>query len=244
MFIRASSRHAALHTIRRYNPPVIDVYWGSGSPYCWRVLLALQLKGLEWRSHLLQTDFQEHKSPQLMAMNPRGRLPVLRDGDYVVFESLAVLYYLDLKYPAPPLFGHSPEEAGVIMRVINEFQAYIEADLMRLVGELVKPAPRFSEAALVRAMHGVASEARTIEARLSKGDWIVGDAPSAADIAIYPCIRVLHRALLQPGARELASRFLPAEVHYPQLARWLRRVEALPGFEKTLPPGWQRLETP
>lgn len=223
---------------------MIDVYWGSGSPYCWRVLLALQLKGLEWRSHLLQTDFQEHKSPQLMAMNPRGRLPVLRDGDYVVFESLAVLYYLDLKYPAPPLFGHSPEEAGVIMRVINEFQAYIEADLMRLVGELVKPAPRFSEAALVRAMHGVASEARTIEARLSKGDWIVGDAPSAADIAIYPCIRVLHRALLQPGARELASRFLPAEVHYPQLARWLRRVEALPGFEKTLPPGWQRLETP
>lgn len=243
MLIRASWRHAASGTIRRYNPAVIDIYWGSGSPFCWRVLLALQLKGLEWRSHLLQTDFQEHKSPQLMAMNPRGRLPVLRDGDYVVFESLAVLYYLDLKYPSPPLFGQSPEEAGVIMRVINEFQAYTEADLMRLVGELVKPSPRFSEAALVRAMHTVASEARTIEARLSKGDWIVGDAPSAADIAIYPCIRVLHRALLQPGAQELASRFLPAEVHYPQLARWLRRVEALPGFEKTLAPGWRKLET-
>jgi glutathione S-transferase len=239
----ASSRHALPRTIRRYNRRVIDVYWASGSPFCWRVLLALQMKGLPWQGHLLQTDFQEHKSPQLMAMNPRGRLPVLRDGDYVVFESLAVLYYLDLKYPDPPLFGHSPEEAGVIMRVINEFQAYIEADLMRLVGELVRPAPRFGEAALVRAMHTVASEARTIEARLSKGDWIVGDAPSAADIAIYPCIRVLHRALLQPGARELASRFLPAEVHYPQLARWLRRVESLPGYEKTLPPGWHKLQS-
>jgi glutathione S-transferase len=74
---------------------------------------------------------------------------------------------------------------------------------------------------------------------LSKGDWIVGDAPSAADLFIYPCIRVLHRALLRPGAQELASRFLPAEVHYPQLARWLRRVEALPGHARTLPPGWQ-----
>lgn len=223
---------------------MIDVYWGSGSPFCWRVLLALEMKRLEWRGHLLQTDFQEHKSPQLMAMNPRGRLPVLRDGDYVVFESLAVLYYLDLKYPAPPLFGHGPEEAGVIMRVINEFQAYTEADLMRLIGELSRPAPRFGEPALVRAMHTVAREARTIEARLSKGDWIVGDAPSAADLAIFPCIRVLHRALLQPGARELASRFLPAEVHYPQLARWLRRVESLPGYDNTLPPGWQKLETP
>lgn len=220
---------------------MIDVYWASGSPFCWRVLLALEMKRLPWRSHLLQTDFQEHKSPQLMAMNPRGRLPVLKDGDYVVFESLAVLYYLDLKYPDPPLFGHSPEEAGVIMRVVNEFQAYIEADLMRLVGALSGPAPRFGEAALLRAMHTVAREARTIEGRLSKGDWIVGDAPSAADIAIFPCIRVLHRALLQPGAQELASRFLPAEVHYPQLASWLRRMETLPGFEKTLPPGWQKL---
>lgn len=221
---------------------MIDVYWGSGSPYCWRVLLALQLKGLEWQGHLLQTDLQEHKSPQMLAMNPRGRLPVLKDGDYVVFESLSVLYYLERRYPEPPLFGRTPEEGGVIMRVINEFQAYIEADLMRIVGELHAAAPRFGDA-LTRAMHTVAREARTIEARLSKGDWIVGDTPTAADVAIYPCIRVLHRALLRPGAQELASRFLPAEVHYPQLARWLRRVEALPGYERTLPPGWQRLDS-
>src|SRR5690606_15699182 len=89
--------------------------------------------------------------------------------------------------------------------VRGSWRAELEADLMRLVGELSRPAPRFGEAALVRAMHTVAREARTIEGRLSKGDWIVGDAPSAADIAIFPCIRVLHRALLQPGARELAS---------------------------------------
>ena len=35
----------------------------------------------------------------MLAMNPRGRVPVLKDGDYVVFESLAMLYYLDRKYP-------------------------------------------------------------------------------------------------------------------------------------------------
>ncbi|MET0280760.1 MAG: glutathione S-transferase family protein [Steroidobacteraceae bacterium] len=220
---------------------MIDVYWGADSPYCWRVLLALELKGLAWRSHLLATDLQEQKSPQMLAINPRGRLPVLRDNDYIVFESLAVLYYLEQKYPARPLFGRSPEEAGVIMRVINEFQAYIETDLMRLIGELQAPAPLQVSAASTRAMHTVAREARTIEARLSKGDWIVGDQVSAADVAIYPCIRLLHRALLRPGAQELASRFLPAEVHYPQLAQWLRRMEELPGYERTLPPGWHKL---
>jgi glutathione S-transferase len=67
-------------------------------------------QGPAWRSHHLQTALQEHKAPQMLAMNPRGRLPVLRDGDYVVFESLAVLYYLDLKYPQPPLFGARPRK--------------------------------------------------------------------------------------------------------------------------------------
>ena len=79
----------------------IDVYWGSGSPYAWRVLLALEYKGLQYNSHVLQFSKQEHKSPQMLALNPRGRVPVLKDGDYVCFESLAVLYYLDLKYPSP-----------------------------------------------------------------------------------------------------------------------------------------------
>src|SRR5436190_1039143 len=83
----------------------IDVYWGSGSPYSWRVLLALEHKGLEYRSHLLQIALQEQKSPHMLALNPRGRVPTLKDGDYVVFESLAVLYYLDRKYPAKPLLG-------------------------------------------------------------------------------------------------------------------------------------------
>ena len=221
----------------------IDLYWGSGSPYSWRVLLALELKGLSYTSHLLQFDLQEHKAPQLLAMNPRGRLPVLKDGDYVVFESLAVLYYLDLKYPDPPIFGRTPEEAGVIMRVINEFQAYTESALMGIVEALLYGRRPKLGAELTQAMHLVASEARTIEGRLSKSEWIVGESVSAADLAIYPCIRLLHRSLMRPEAQELSARFLPAEVHYPALAKWMQRVEALPGFENTWPPHWESVSS-
>ena len=78
----------------------LTLYWGSGSPFSWRVLLALEHKGLPYESQLLHFDKQEHQSPQMLKMNPRGRVPVLKDGDYVVFESVAVLYYLDVKYPA------------------------------------------------------------------------------------------------------------------------------------------------
>lgn len=217
----------------------IDVYWGSGSGYCWRVLLALEYKRLAYNSHLLKFDQQEHKSPQMLALNPRGRLPVLVDNGYVVFESLAILYYLDLKYPDPPIFGRSPEEAAVIMRVICEYQAYAEPHLLRIVEVLFgRRQPELNEQ-LADAMHHVANEARTIEKRLTMGDWVVGDSFSAVDMVIYPDIRLIQRALRRPAALELASRFLPIEVNYPALGRWLARVAALPGHDKTWPPHWK-----
>jgi glutathione S-transferase len=217
----------------------IDVYWGSGSPYAWRVLLALEYKRLPYVSHLLQFSKQEHKSPQMLALNPRGRVPVLKDGDYVCFESLAILYYLDLKYPQPPIFGHTPEEAGTIMRVICEYQAYIEPRLTRITSAIFDGDTDLSGDEITEAMHSVASDARTIEGRLSKSDWIVGDAYSAVDMVIFPGIQLLKRALERPAARELSSRFMPVEVNYPALGRWLARVAALPGYERTYPPHWR-----
>jgi len=217
----------------------IDVYWASGSPYSWRVLLALEYKRLPYRSHLLQFSKQEHKSPQMLSLNWRGRVPVLKDGDYVCFESLAILYYLDLKYPEPPIFGRTPQEAGTIMRVICEYQAYIEPHLMTIVNAVFSKTADLHDEGITQAMHAAASEARVMEARLSKSDWIVGESYSAVDMVIYPGIQLLRRALERPEARELSSRFMPVEVNYPALGRWLDRVQALPGYARTCPPHWK-----
>jgi glutathione S-transferase len=217
----------------------IEVYWGSGSPYSWRVLLALEYKRLAYNSRLLQFSKQEHKSPQVLALNFRGRVPILKDNEYVVFESLAILYYLDLKYPEPPIFGRTPEEAGVIMRVICEYQSYTETHLEKIVSAFFTPARGRRLDDLDQAMHVVASEARSIEARLSKSDWVVGESFSAADIVIFPALQMLLRALSKPEARELSTRFLPLAVNYPALERWIARVEALPGYERTYPPHWR-----
>jgi len=223
----------------------IDLWWASGSAYSWRVLLALEHKRLAYDSHLLQLAFQEHKSPQMLAMNPRGRLPVLKHDDYVVFESVAILYYLDRKYPEPPIFGRTPEEAAVIVRVIEEFQSYTEPHIMgicrTLLGGGSNPVeePPLSEDGLTDAMHVVAREARTIEMRVSRFDWIVGEDYSAIDMVIFPSIQLLRRALARPGAEDLARRFLPIEINYPALGRWLARIEALPGYDRTFPPHWR-----
>jgi glutathione S-transferase len=217
----------------------LTLYWGSGSPFSWRVLLALEHKRLPYESHLLHFDKQEHQSPQMLKLNPRGRVPVLKDGDYVVFESVAVLYYLDVKYPQAPIFGASPEEAGVIMRVICEFQAYAEPALLKIVNAIFTGQVAGAIDELTDAMLVVAREARTIEGRLSKEHWIVGADYSAADMVIFPWIQLLRRALDKRAAAELGKRFLPMERNYPALARWVNRIESLPGYERTYPPHWR-----
>ncbi len=219
----------------------IHFYWGSGSPYCWRVALALEHKRLAYQSHLLNFDLQEHKSPQMLALNFRGELPVLRDDNYVVFESLAILFYLDRKYPDPPIFGRSPEESGVIMRVICEYQSHAEPPLRQIVQALLQQAqpPRSVGERLAEAMHRVAGEARTLEQRLARSDWVVGESFSAADMVIYPAVRLLLHALQRPEAHELAARFLPMQSNYPAIGRWLERVAALPGHARTWPPHWR-----
>src|ERR1700730_9010776 len=211
------------------------LYWASGSPFAWRVLLALEHKRLPYESQLLHFDKQEQQSPQMLKLNPRGRVPVLKDGDFVVFESVAVLYYLDVKYPQAPIFGATPEEAGVIMRVICEFMTYAEPSLLKIVNAIFAGAVAEDIDALTDAMHIVAREARTIEGRLSKEQWIVGANYSATDMVIFPWIQVLRRALNRAGAAELGARFLPMERNYPALARWIHRVEALPGYEHSYP---------
>lgn len=215
------------------------LYWGSGSPFAWRVMLALEHKRLTYESQLLHFDKQEHQSPQMLKLNPRGRVPVLRDGDYVVFESIAVLYYLERKYPEPPMFGVTAEEAGVIMRVICEFQAYAEPAVARIVSAVFADQVAENIDELTDAMHVVAREARTIEARLSREQWIVGAGYSASDMVIFPWIQLLRRALDRTAAAELGARFLPMEKNYPALARWIRRIEALPGYQRTYPPHWR-----
>jgi len=125
------------------------------------------------------------------------------------------------------------------MRVLCEYQAYTEPHLMKIVDAYFTRPQSVKQDELADSMHVVASEARSIEARLAKSDWVVGETVSAADLVIYPGLQVLLRALNKPEAQDWSSRFLPLEVNYPALARWVKRVEALPGYERTYPPHWR-----
>ena len=87
----------------------LELYWGSGSPFAWRVMLTLEVNGLAYESRFLEFSKGEHQAPAYLQLNPRGKVPTLKDGDFVIYESLAIMSYLDRKYPDPPLFGEAAQ---------------------------------------------------------------------------------------------------------------------------------------
>ena len=103
----------------------LEIYWGSGSPNAWRVMLTAEFKKIPYESKLLEFSKEDHKKPGFVALNPRGKVPVIRDGDFTLYESLAIMAYLDRRNPEPPIFGRNAAETGRIWRTISEFECYL-----------------------------------------------------------------------------------------------------------------------
>jgi glutathione S-transferase len=217
----------------------IEVFWGSGSPYAWRVLLALEVKGVDYESRLLEFSKQQHKAPEYLRLNPRGKVPALRDDGYVVYESLAILAYLDARYPEPPLYGSSPRERGDVARAIAECESYLVPAATRVIrplffGETAATADDMREAAgLVRG------ELTSLDATLRDAPWIVGSSLTAADLAVFPFVQLLVRASSREEAKPFDLGIHPLQEHFPAIAAWARNIEGLPGYQRTYPPHWR-----
>jgi glutathione S-transferase len=77
---------------------MIAFYYGSGSPYAWRVWLALEQKRIPYELKLQSFSSGDLKTPEYLAINPRGRVPAIRDDGFALFESVAIMEYLDEAY--------------------------------------------------------------------------------------------------------------------------------------------------
>ena len=217
----------------------LEVYWGSGSPFAWRVLLTLEVKRLDYESKLLEFSKGENKAPAYLQLNPRGKVPTLKDGDFVVYESLAIMAYLDRKYPAPPLFGKTAEDAGLIWRAISECESYLVSAGDKVVRPVFfgKGLEKVEE--IQQAAQTIRQELKTLDERLASSHWLVGEQISAADIAVIPLVQLLLRAASKEAAQPLNLGLLPLAQTYPNIARWVQRIEALPNYQRTYPPHWR-----
>ena len=217
----------------------LELYWGSGSPFAWRVMLALEVKQLAYESKLLEFSKGDHKAPAFLKLNPRGKVPALKDGDFVLYESLAIMAYLDKKYPAPPIFGTSPEQTGLIWRTISETESYLLDAGNKLIRPIFfgKGLDKVDE--IQEAVATIRQELKRVDAELAHSDWLVGGKISAADIALFPLVQIILRAASKDAAEPLNLKILPLSQTYANIAAWVKRIEALPGYQRTYPPHWR-----
>jgi glutathione S-transferase len=218
----------------------LEVFWDSGSPYAWRVLLALEVKQVPYTSRRIQFPRDEHKTPEFLAMNPRGKIPVVRFGDFTLYESTAILAWLDRKWSERPIFGRDTSEHGQIWRAVAEIEAYLQPEVVRMARLRMARAIHFDNIELeaVKTAAGAThAELGRIEGAL--GQAMVGDQVSAADIVLLPAVQLILRTANHERGIRLELGFLPLAERYPKLAAWLRRMEALPGYDRTYPPHWR-----
>src|SRR5688572_27478666 len=193
----------------------LEVYWASGSPFSWRVLLTLEVKQLPYQSKLLTFSRREHKLPEHLALNPRGKVPTLKDGDFVLYESLAIMAYLDRKYPDPPIFGRTAQETGQIWRSISETDSYLGPPGNKLVTAIFFGKGLEKTEELQAAAAAIREEVRRLDTTLAHSDWLVGSQVSAADIALFPLIQIILRAAAKDPAKPLKLGLLPLDQSYP-----------------------------
>ena len=212
----------------------------SGSPYCWTTLLALEHKGLEYEARVLQASKGDQKSPEFLKLNPHGQVPVLEDGDTVMFETLAILAYLDKKYPEPSLFGTTAEETGRIWRTALELESQVVPALSKLVRLFFRGQATDRPEAVNEAATETKSQLQALEEKLAASQEEADRPMSAADYVFFPHLGRLVRAASRDDAAEFNLDILPLETHYPALNRWMKRIEAMPGYDRTYPPHWKK----
>lgn len=210
----------------------LTFYYGSGSPFAWKVWLALEHKQLAHDFKLLSFDRGEHRTPEFLAINPRGKVPALVDGALCLWESGSILEYLEERYPERPLLPADPAGRWLARRIAAEADSYLySAQRALMQGTLFKPAAERDPAAIAAAQEAVLVELERFAGYLD-GDWFAG-ALSIADFTVYPYLRLIQRVEERVPELAISGRF-PARI-----SEYMRRFAALPYVDKTTPPHWK-----
>ena len=193
-----------------------DVYGDSISGNCYKIQLACAQLGIDYEWHEVDIMAGETRTPDFLAMNANGKLPLLAlaDGRYLP-ESNAILAYL--ADGSALAGGDRFERASVLQWMFFEqysHEPYI-ATARFVVRYLGNPPERQKD--LERKRKGGYRALDVMEKHLSSHDFIANDAYSIADIALFAYTHVAPE-----GGYELAA--------YPKINGWLDRVRNTPGF--------------
>lgn len=216
----------------------LTFYHGHGSPYSWRVWLALEHKAIPYELKILSFSAGDTKKPEFIAINPRHHVPTIVDDGFALWESTVILEYLEERFPssdaARSLYPGGVRERARIRRLAREAEEYVGNEAIDPITteHFFKDGAAPDADKVAKAREKLREELEYFTREL-RGNFLAGGAPTAADFVLYSYFAYVGRLTVRKPEVRLTE-LVPAP-----LAQWGRRIEALPYFDKTYPPHWR-----
>src|SRR5688572_25485241 len=198
-------------------------YFRSSASY--RVRIALALKGLDYDYKPVHLTKNEHLAESYSAVSASRLVPLLRDGDQMLTQSLAIIEYLDETHPEPPLLPKAPAERARVRALALDIACEIHPlNNLRVLRYLVRDLKVSEEDKDRWYRHWVETGLEVVERQLAAqpATYCHGNTPTLADCCLVP--QIFN-----------AQRFNCRTDHVPQTMRVFEACMKLPAFSKTQP---------
>lgn len=204
----------------------MKLYIFNASPNCRKIMAVINHLDLDVEIKSLTPFCEEIKSEAYLSLNPNGKVPVLVDGDFNLWESTAIMQYLTSKVPENDLYPSSPQKRADIMRWQSWDQAHFGKAMGAMAWEnFAKPAFEIGEPDMnivAQAETEFHTYAPVLEQQLESRQFVTGDKITLADYSIGA---IFTYAI--PGKIPLAD--------YPNIRKWYERLDKIPAWQMSSP---------
>jgi glutathione S-transferase len=199
----------------------IRLYDFATSPNCQRVKIVLEEKKLTYEIIPVDLKNGEQKKPDFLKLNPYGKVPVIIDGETVLYESCIINEYLDEKYPQPPLMPKDHAKKAQIRILIDYGIYHLTPPYQKIRQELAKNEGDRSQEILESSKRELSNLLNRFEREVGNRPYLAGD------------FTLLDAALIPRFLRMEAMGVFP-DPSLLQLAQWLQRMKERPSVRTVM----------
>ena len=205
------------------------VYGPAASTYVWSARLALSEKGVT--HELVDVRFGKHREEPHLSRQPFAKVPAFEHDDFALYETQAIMRYVDERFAGTPLQPEDVHEWSVMNQIIGIVDAYAWPAIAGAILFNRVLVPRFlggnaDEAVIQAALPRARLCLAEIDRLMAAHRFLAADFVSLADLMVVPLLYYFER--VPDGHGPMAE--------HPKLRNWLRQMETRQSFQVTKPP--------